>query len=378
MDEKTRYKFTIEDTFIMEQKTGKRLLSYLVFTILFLFILLLFLAAINNGMLVSNNFPIKQKWVTNLDSEIEALSTNGFQIVFVRTTKKLYALETNTGKVLWSQDLAWQGIPEPPIVMGENIYFADGKYVWAVDQKNGTVKWKQPVPLSVAEVRSASENFVAVEIEPYLYILDARDGATLWNKADCSFGGIQADIEKESVYVPCTGESTGQIRSFELTTGEKTWEIQTPFKNASVAFQDGNMYYLRDQNTVSAFDLQNRNVLWNNTFEGEGYKNFEVLEEYLFVSGSSRFCVFHLKDGKQIWCTSEVNNPQPPAVLQETLFIFNGRQNMITAYNLASGNKIGELSIRRFKLFAVQKKIMAVSSGFLIFGNSSSVVAYGE
>jgi outer membrane protein assembly factor BamB len=138
------------------------------------------------------------------------------------------------------------------------------------------------------------------------------------------------------------------------------------------------MYYLPDQNTVSAFDLQNRNVLWNNTFEGEGYKNFEVLGEYLFVSGSNRFCVFHLKDGKQIWCTSEVNNPQPPAVLQETLFIFNGRQNMITAYNLASGTKIGELSIRRLKLFAVQKKIMSVSGGFLIFGNSSSVVAYGE
>jgi len=105
-----------------------------------------------NGNLALKDFPLQELWSLKLDGEVKALSNNGDKIIFARTSKKLFALDKESGNILWQHDLEWQGIPKPPIISNGLVYLADGKAIWALDQENGSVKWTMEVPLASADL----------------------------------------------------------------------------------------------------------------------------------------------------------------------------------------------------------------------------------
>lgn len=351
----------------------KKFLAYFGILIVIFSALFIMMSLIYNGSISEKHFPLQAQWVTDLNGGVETLSTNGDQIIFARTKEKPYALDVQSGKILWNHDLIWQGVPQPPIALNGTVYLADGKTIWALDQVNGSVKWKNEVPLSSASVEFVSEKVVVVEIASTIYVLDAIDGKTLWSKADCRYGKIQAYVESSRLFSPCIDGITAMNES----TGEIEWVITEPFSVAKVAYQNNIMYYLPDRNTISALNLKNRNVLWKSGFTERGYIRFKVLGNYLSVSGSDRFFIFQRETGNQEWCT-EFNNPQNPTLFGNMLFVFNGYQNNITAFEIATGNKIGELSINNLKVYITQKELMVTTDRILVFGNGSRLFAFGE
>ena len=134
------------------------------------FVLIIFLVNLvfNNGHLTSNNFPLQPRWSTDLGSSVEALSTNDAHVLFARTRNSLFAIDMQTGKILWKHSLTWQAIPKPPIASNGMVYLADGKTICALAQESGMTIWSQPIPYQEADVKSVSANFVAVDIDQNL------------------------------------------------------------------------------------------------------------------------------------------------------------------------------------------------------------------
>lgn len=345
----------------------------------FIFLVVIFCAVsllmnfILSGKLTSKDFPLQERWTTNLDSHVETISTNGDQIIFARTVHQFYALDVHSGEILWQHDLAWQGIPRPPIVSNGIVYLADGKKIWAFDQMNGNVKWAFAVPETNASVNFVSENVVVVEMLDEISVLDTVDGTELWSKWDCRWGGIQAYVEGSYLYSPCIDGMT----IVNASTGEVELETKVPFEIATVAYQDGMMYYLSNRNTVSALTLQDQNMIWIKLFKGDGFRKFKVLRNYLSVTGSDQFCIFQRETGDQVWCKDFIK-PQDPTLIGNTLYVLNGYLNNIAAFDMLTGNKVGELSVSGIKFYTVEMELMATSNEVLVFGNGSKVIAFGE
>jgi outer membrane protein assembly factor BamB len=326
-----------------------------------------------NGNLALKDFPLQELWSSELDGEVKALSDNGDQIIFARTSKKLFALDKESGNILWQHDLVWQGIPKPPITSNGLVYLADGKAIWAFDQENGSVKWTMEVPLASASVEIISANVVVVKMSSYVFVLDAIDGTILWNKPECRYGDFPVYIENSYLYSPCLDN----ITTMNINNGEVVSDVQEPLVIAKVAYRDATMYYSPDRNSISALDLKTLSVLWESGFTGKGFREFRILGNYLVVTGSDKFCVFERETGNQLWC-SDFNNPQNPVIIDNMLLLFDGFQNHISAFDIMTGNKLGDLSIKRINMFSVERELMVSIDNLLVFGNGSSVFALGK
>jgi outer membrane protein assembly factor BamB len=331
------------------------------------------LCIVFNGNLVLNDFPLQEQWRSILDGEVKALSSNGDQIIFARTSNMLFALNRESGKILWQHELVWQGIPKPPITSNGLVYLADGKAIWALDQENGMVKWTREVPLTSASVELVSANVVVVKMSSYVFVLNAIDGTVIWSKPECRYGDFPVIIENSYFYSPCLNN----ITTMNINNGEVVRDIQEPLIIAKVAYRDSIMYYSPDRNLVSALDLQTLRVLWESSFTGEGFREFIILGSYLAVTGSNKFCIFERETGNQAWC-SDFTNPQNPVIIENMLLVFDGFQNHITTFDIMTGNELGDLSIKRMNLFSIKRELMVSIDNLLVFGNGSTVFAFGK
>lgn len=351
----------------------KIILFWLGILIIFLGSIFLILCLIFNGSLILDDFPLQEQWRSKLDGEVTSLSTNGDQIIFARTSKKLYALNSESGEILWNHETAWQGIQKPPIASNGLVYLADGKAIWALVEENGNVKWTREVPLSSASVELISGNAVVVKMSSYIFVLDALDGSILWSTSECRYGDFPVYIDSKTLYSPCVNNITAR----DINNGKIIWNSQKPLVIAKVAYRDNTMYYSPDRKTLSAIDLQNLGTLWESGITSEGFREFTILGSHLIVTGSDKFSVFERGTGYQIWC-SDFNNPQNPVVVGEILFMFNGFQNEITAFDILTGEKIGELSIKNLKMFSVERDLLVSIDDRIIFGNGSSIFSFGK
>lgn len=318
-----------------------------------------------------DNFPLENQWSSSLKGSIEGISTVDGQVVFVRTSSKIYALELETGHPLWHHDLAWQAIPEPAISSNGIVFFADGDAIWGINQSNGAVLWQQPVSKPDRHVKDTNDNLLAVEVGEHLNIYNAYNGSLLWSKPVCR-NNIQAHIYKNIVYVPCYG-----IRAIDISTGEDRWESKDREKISKVAYDDDVMYYSPDQVSVVAFDLQNRTELWRTSLSSEGYTQFKIVENIVFSTDSNQFCALDKKDGVVLWCV-RINGPQNPTVIGDTAYIFDGYHKEIIAIDVLDGREIGRLTSKKFSVFAVSKQLMSSSDELLIFGIGNKVFAFGK
>lgn len=336
-----------------------------------IFIIAAGLFTLNDRQLMQDAFPIHQKWIKNLGEEVEALSTDGERLLFARTIQEIYALDIITGEIIWRHSVAWQAIPKPPIAWNGMLFFADGEAVWALDQTNGTTIWKAPVSNKEADVKSVSENVVAVDIDQDIAIYDAESGDLLWNKAVCR-NEIQAYVNMKNVFIPCYG-----IIALELSSGKVLWEKKEPSRIGNVAYKDGIMYYSPQENYFSAFDLQNKKELWKIHFIGNGFRQLTILDQFLIITNSEQACILYMETGKLQRCFF-IDNPQKPVKIGDTLYIFNGTQNKITAINPLKGEVLGTLSIRKLRFFTVFRELMVSADNILVFSSGNKVIGFGE
>jgi outer membrane protein assembly factor BamB len=316
------------------------------------------------------NFPLQEKWSVKLNGEVEGISTADEQIVLVRTNTTLYAVGATEGNILWQHILNWQAVPEPVIVANGFVFFADGKAIWALDKLDGSVVWKQPVSKADSQVKAVSEKIVAVDESQDLNLYDTDNGSMLWSKPVCR-NDFQPFLDKTVVYVPCYG-----LRAIDISSGNNLWEKKETKRFGGVAYDDGVMYFSPDQQSIAAFDLETRSELWVIPLQSSGYTQFEVIEDVLLLTDSDQLCTMR-KDGIILWC-AENTSPQNPAMIKKTVFIFDGYQKEIIAYDLSSGREIGKLTLVKIKIFSIYRELMISTGNLLIFGSGNEVFAFGE
>lgn len=328
----------------------------------------------------SHGFPLSEKWVTKLQGDIQQLTIVDDSIMIARTMTEIYALDMQSGNILWQQNITWHFSYHPPLAINGKIFLSDGKGVLALNQSDGKLLWQQALRHpSDAEVVDVTQNLIAVNDPPYLVMYQAGNGTLLWDKSLCR-DSAQAYFFDSNMVVPCYG-----LNAIDALSGDTVWEMRSEDgvdRILKSAFADGVIYYSQDLEDITAYDVKNRKQLWKTplTEEKVSYQAYKVIKDHLFVTINDQVCALYRENGQMAWCTGDLIKPRNPTSFEGILYLLNGLQKGITAYDLQDGSQIGRLDIPTYLFISIEndKQLMISSDEFLIFASEKNIYAYGK
>ncbi|HET6993744.1 MAG TPA: PQQ-binding-like beta-propeller repeat protein [Chitinophagaceae bacterium] len=190
--------------------------------------------------------------------------------VFTGTASQLIALNINSGTVAWQYSLPAEPCRNP-VLYNDLIIFgaADGK-VYAINQNTGILVWSRDFSVSY-------NNLGAHHVAPTIYgntvilsvgnkgtfALNAFTGATVWNNP--SYGGpniTSPTIGGSTVYFAAEGYPDDKICALNAINGQLLWEKTTPAANTNgTAIYSNNRLYVPAYLGIATFDASNGNFL---------------------------------------------------------------------------------------------------------------------
>jgi outer membrane protein assembly factor BamB len=190
-------------------------------------------------------------------------STLSDGIVYFNSDGTFYALNVQTGEILWSYPTAYLQVGADGIV-----YVRDGDNVSAFDASSGNQVWNYSANITIISSLSLVDNVIYFCTNGTLNALNPSDGTLLWSR--------NIDYNQP------------------LEISEKSLHYSVFRTNATIA--DGMLYYYSG-NTLYALETSNGNSLWNYTTANN--LSFLTIADYtvFFAGGNSvyAFSIFGLR-----------------------------------------------------------------------------------
>lgn len=199
------------------------------------------------------------------------------------------AMDADTGELQWQyRDFGEkENIHSSPAVADDRVFFGAETAVYALDIDTGDVVWTRDIsthPDSSPAVVDGTVYYGAPSNDgsgppAHVWALDAASGETLWTSGiDDTSLRISPAVANSRVYVPasstrictdeCYGETRGRLYALDADSGDRQWmtEIKTDTRS-SPAVADG-MVYVGCRDGLSAVTTEGENA-WRVSFEGE-------------------------------------------------------------------------------------------------------------
>ena len=162
------------------------------------------------------------------------------------------------GQLVWSFRAGWT-IFAKPATDSTNVYIGmENKFLYAVDKKDGTLKWSQQLSGCTTSAAFISGSRIYVAAERRVYALNTEDGKVFWEfETD---GEVKADLagNEQMLFVAANSDDeapapSGRICALDLVSGVLRWQFNVgqpagvpTIVNSRVVFgaKDGSVYAL--------------------------------------------------------------------------------------------------------------------------------------
>ena len=225
----------------------------------------------------------------------------------------LFALDVTDGELRWHETLPeFDYVPRGyPAVDADRVYLWQDELLTALDRTDGTEVWTSEEPIALSPVTHGG--FVYTGRQQEVFALRADDGRVAWRtSADLPKWGITPAVDDAGVYL---GTNSG-IRALEPDTGEERWSVSRDHSAVRPMVAD-DAVVATGETTLTAVDRETGAERWHR--EGPLPKTREGLPQ-------NRYRVNPATDGRRVICYTE--------------------QNIVLAFDLASGDRLWETDIR--------------------------------
>ena len=179
--------------------------------------------------------------------------------VFAGSQDKFFALDANTGEVVWTYT-ASSVISDSPAVADGKVFFANGgspqgwvpSQIHCLDADSGRIIWSADAPPAVFSSPAMAYGKVFVgSWDKNVYCLSPTDGAVVWSYPTRGPVASSPAIADGKLYI---GSNDGFIYCLNATGGTGLWnyKIGTEVKS-SPAIADGKLYIVSREGTVFCF-----------------------------------------------------------------------------------------------------------------------------
>jgi outer membrane protein assembly factor BamB len=323
-----------------------------------------------------HDFPLSEEWATQLRGKVEHITIDNTNTIFARTSSDIYAVDMQSGSILWRQRITRDLLYSPVLAEQGMIFFADGRGLLALRSSDGEILWQQFLRRpSSARVVDVTPDLVAVNDPSFISVYQTHNGSLLWEKSVCR-EQVQAYFYDAHIVVPCFG-----LTALDALSGEVVWETQSDKGLDRIwksAYANGVIYSSQDLKYITAYDVKNRRQLWKKRWENDRSQAFRVSGDYLLAMKDDQICILHRSDGEISWCASNLDGVKDPVIFGDVLYLFYGFKKGIIAYDLEEGSKIGRLDFPGSIYIAddYHTQLIIPSDEFLIFAYGNKIYAY--
>ena len=320
----------------------------------------------------SSDFPLVQRWSSNLGEKILELSASDEgDLIFVRTVKALYAANSESGQILWRFPLGYQAKTHPAIAKNGIVYIADAKHIWALDQKNGNTIWTQALADPRGKVEDVSDHLIFVnnknsDIEAY----DTKTGSLLW-AFPLYWYHPAFYVSENKIYIPETGLVVIDIASGGNTVINRSDSI------FDSDIHGDSIYYVTLDNIV-AFSTRTETEIWRQRrpFSDNDFPRLDVYDQFIMVEGARSLAIHNSETGVLIWKAS-ISYPISPSFIGDMLFVMGGFDRTIRVFQATTGKDLGQLRTSSYQLLrAPRQQEMIATNNLLVFSRGNELLCF--
>lgn len=253
------------------------------------------------------------KWRIPIELGVEASAARMNNILFTGSNNgKMYAINLDTGDIIWVFDTKSELVSEPLIEDGV-LYFISGSQS--------------------------------------LYALDASTGRQIWNhnRQDTSSvltirGGSKPLIVNTIIYV---GFSDGSLVALNVKTGTELWEItlnrNSKFRDIDATpVIDGDYLYINSyDDKIYCISKNKGEIIWSAPYGGASTPLI-ILDKIFVTSSQGEIAALSKKDGTLIWKKKSRNGVFTDPANYYDLIVVGESQGKLTFLKQDSGKVLGE------------------------------------
>ena len=237
-------------------------------------------------------------------------------------------LALNTGKTLWKTaapgDPVGRGASSTPCVAGGKVFALGSVSAYAVDAESGQVLWSSPLPQKgPGSSPCATEDTVIVNAK-HLYALDAATGKERW-KVEPAGGGNSSPVlwtVGGRTFVICQGRAT--LDAVDVKTGAVAWSV--PGGGDSTPAVRGDLLAVQSRKPEPGLvgyriTADTATQLWHVPFDAFRTQASPVVENgCVFLADNDLQRCFDAANGSQRWAVPVPGSISSPALADGKLF----------------------------------------------------------
>jgi len=281
----------------------------------------------------------QERWRFNLPGSFLSPAVAG-ERVFVRAESGadgfVYALTLDAGAKLWQFRFPAVGSSydnvgghvTSPLVAQNRVLVGAAQTLFALDVESGAVIWQYDLQSPIASSVAVADGYVYVSDFTHLYAVGIDDGRQVW---EFDFETVSLFFAPVVVGDQVIITSYDTVYSLSRLDGQLLWSKQLPNLQVIPAGAYGEQVYVKSTNTLVALDRASGSELWR-----YATLNFVSLpaatEEHLYVidrfGDGSHLLAIGRMDGQEAWRSDKVQLARAaPTVAQGRLFVRteNGR-----------------------------------------------------
>lgn len=293
---------------------------------------------------------------------------------------RIFALNPEDGKRIWQQDISVKSKESrlgnlygllagrvPAKISGgltvgySTVFFGtENGEVFALNESDGSVKWRTPVTGEVLAPPAIDEGIVIVNtVAGLLIALDAESGEIKWqNESDVpalSLRGISGPAASNGGAI--VGTASGRLVVNIIDSGLTAWEQQIA-KPAGATELDrivdidstplvflGNIYAVSYGGALASVEIRTGQVVWNREYAS--YRDLTLEGNRLFVSDiNSNIYAVDRRNGVELWSNSELRRRELTSAVPTRGYVAAGdKWGFLHFFDQNDGKYVARISI---------------------------------
>ncbi len=216
----------------------------------------------------------------------------------------VYAIKTSDGSLLWSTPISY---PSAPAVSGGVVYLTSATYpgvsysLYALDANTGAVLWQHQLSGYAGTPVVANGVIYYGSNNHTFYALNASDGSLLWSYQNTGGSFTMPVVANGTVYV---GSDDHSFYALNASTGALLWSYQTGAQiYTTPVLANGAVYFSSQDGYVYALNVSDGSLLWrvSATAASLAADQGMIFTSYSGPTGSSAVQAFDASTGVLLW-----------------------------------------------------------------------------
>jgi outer membrane protein assembly factor BamB len=185
----------------------------------------------------------------------------GERVVVADYNGRVYAVEGRTGKEIWSRGLPMKVVSTPEMLANRLLVGCFDGYGYCLSMDDGKVLWKRKTKGRIrGSPASSGDVFFLPSYDGFLYALSAETGSILWR---CGLGGPVSGTPAVDRGVIVVGGPDGRVYCLDATSGMKKWTYSTGAAvKSSAAIAGGRAFVGSNDSFLYCLNLGDGSMVW--------------------------------------------------------------------------------------------------------------------